>query len=361
MKCPKHNQKLQFYCEKEDQLKCPECIENCLDQNRLVFSLNKKYNEIFQKMQIILNEIQTKEKENQKTLQKSQQNKNKFKQKIQEISQQIERESDLLKQQIEKSKNKHLQLLKTIQIIIENQFNKIIQNNKKTQNKINQKKTKIKKIRKLKTKNQNIELINESKEIINNKKKKNKKEKEKLNLYQEIFDPEMNRKNTIQLKNQNQTAWNASEKFRGIILGQNEYSTGKHKIKIKIDQFPNINTEKNEILLGVINTKNRVNLIKNRDYEGTYSFDTYWDKNLLQSFKIKNENGKLYPEKYPKNIKLKENDILEILLDMDQKTIAFKINENNLGIAWKNLPKSVHLIAYLSYMKANKKNQITLI
>ncbi|KAJ3429265.1 hypothetical protein M0812_24609 [Anaeramoeba flamelloides] len=144
-KCPKHNQKFNFYCEEEDQLICRSCIENCLDQNHLILSLNSKSNQIFQKMKTILKEIQTKEKENQETLQKSQRNKNKFKIKIQQISQQIERESDLLKQQIEKSKNQHLKLLKTIQIIIEYKFNKIIQNNEKTIQKITKIKPKCKK------------------------------------------------------------------------------------------------------------------------------------------------------------------------------------------------------------------------
>ncbi|KAJ6236966.1 tripartite motif-containing protein [Anaeramoeba flamelloides] len=151
-KCPKHNQKFKFYCEEEDQLICPDCTDNCLDQKHLILSLNTKCNEIYQKMERILKEIQTKEKVNQETLQKSQQNKIKLKQKIQQISQQIERESDLLKQQIEKSKNKHLIVLKTIEIIIENQFNKIIQKNEKNQKKINQNKTKMQKISKLKPK-----------------------------------------------------------------------------------------------------------------------------------------------------------------------------------------------------------------
>ncbi|KAJ6229055.1 tripartite motif-containing protein [Anaeramoeba flamelloides] len=144
-RCPKHKRKFKFYCEEEDQLICRKSIENCLDQNHLILSLNSKPNQIIQKMEIILKEIQTKEKENQLTIQKSQQNKNKLKQKIQQISQQIETESDLLKQQIEKSKNQQLKLLKTIQIIIENQFNKIIQNNEKSIQKINQDKTKMQK------------------------------------------------------------------------------------------------------------------------------------------------------------------------------------------------------------------------
>ncbi|KAJ6235778.1 spry domain containing socs box protein [Anaeramoeba flamelloides] len=171
----------------------------------------------------------------------------------------------------------------------------------------------------------------------------------------------MNYQNAIKLKNQNQTAWNPSKQISGRILGKTQYSTGKHKIKIKIDQFPNNSTKSNGIILGVINTEDRENFIKNGDFEGTYYFDTYWNQNLLQSLKVKKEKGKKYSEKYPKNIKLKENDILEILLDMDQKTISFKINKNNLGIALKNLPKSVHFFAYLAGTKGNKKNQITLI
>ncbi|KAJ6229042.1 tripartite motif-containing protein [Anaeramoeba flamelloides] len=362
-RCPKHNRKFNFYCEEEDQLICSTCTENCLDQNHFLLSLNSKSNQIIQKIQIIMKEIQTKEKVNQETLQKSQQNKNKFKQKIQQISQQIERESDLLKQQIEKTKNQQLKLLKTIEIIIEQKFNQIIQNKEKTIQKINQKKTKMQKISKLKTKNQNIELINESKEMINKfkKRKEKEKEKQKFKLSKEIFDPKMNHKNAIKLKNQNQTAWNPSNQFNGRILGQTQYSTGKHKIKIKIDQFPINQTEDNLIRLGVINTENRENFIKNKDFEGSYCFETYWFWNLLQSSKRKKENGKLYEEKYPKNIKLKKNDILEILLDMDQKKIEFKVNENNLGIAWKNLPKSVYFFAYLGYMKINENNQITLI
>ncbi|KAJ3429266.1 spry domain containing socs box protein [Anaeramoeba flamelloides] len=171
----------------------------------------------------------------------------------------------------------------------------------------------------------------------------------------------MSYKNVIKLKNQNQTAWNASKTIEVIILGQTKYSTGKHKIKIKIDQFPINQSELNIINFGIINAENRENFIKDRKFEGSYFFRTYWNGNLLESSKLKREKGKLYSEKYPKNIKLKENDIFEILLDMDQKTIAFKINENNLGIAWENLPKIVYFFAELELMKINENNQITLI
>ncbi|KAJ6229043.1 zinc finger protein constans-like 4 [Anaeramoeba flamelloides] len=207
-------------CSKEDsEFYCSQCTvhycQKCEAQVHSTFMKKKHEKFISQDIFIEKQEIQTKEKVNQETLQKSQQNKNKFKQKIQQISQQIQRESDLLKQQIEKTKNQQLKLLKTIEIIIENQFNKIIQNNEKSIQIINQNKTKMQKISKLKTKNQNIELINESKEIINKfkKRKEKEKEKQKFKLSKEIFDPKWNYKNAIKLKNQNQTAWNPTEEI----------------------------------------------------------------------------------------------------------------------------------------------------
>ncbi|KAJ6239542.1 insulin-like growth factor binding protein [Anaeramoeba flamelloides] len=169
----------------------------------------------------------------------------------------------------------------------------------------------------------------------------------------------MNYKNVLKLKNQNKTTWNSSKEFRGIILGQNKYMSGKHKIKIKIDQFPISISEENAIILGVVNTQNRKNLIKNRDYEGTYYFETFGNYNLLKSLKKKEENGKEYEKRCPNIFNLKQNDIFEILLDMDQKTIEFQINQNNLG-GWGNLPKSVHFFAYLAYMGGYRNNQITL-
>ncbi|KAJ3451048.1 zinc finger protein constans-like [Anaeramoeba flamelloides] len=178
------------------------------------------------------------------------------------------------------------------------------------------------------------------------------------------FDPEMNHKNRIKLKNENKTAWNPNSKYYrwGKICGKKIYSSGKHEIKIKIDQFPNPKNQWNQINLGIIKTENRENFIKNHwNREGTYFFQTYWNFEIkkLESRKRKKENGKWTQKNYPKKINLKEDDIFTILLDMDQKKISFKINEKNLE-GWENLPEKVNFFALLRGQKG-ENNQITII
>ncbi|KAJ6247040.1 spry domain containing socs box protein [Anaeramoeba flamelloides] len=168
------------------------------------------------------------------------------------------------------------------------------------------------------------------------------KEGERKGEEKEEFDPVMNFGNLIKLKNKNKTAWNPSNDYwNGIICGKKIYSSGKHEIKIKIDQFPNPKNQLNEISLGVIKTENRENLINYRNREGTYFFQTNWNCNdqKLKSRKSKKENG-IYAEKiFPKK-NLNKNDIFTISLDMDQKKISFKINEKKLG-GWENLKSKI--------------------
>ncbi|KAJ6243356.1 spry domain containing socs box protein [Anaeramoeba flamelloides] len=117
----------------------------------------------------------------------------------------------------------------------------------------------------------------------------------------------------------------------------------------------------NWIVLGVIKTENRENLIENGDYEKTYFFGSNWDgRRKNESGKRKNENGKRIEENYPEKIYLKKNDIFEIFLDMDQKKISFKINEKKLG-GWENLPEKVNFFALLENQEGEEKNQITII
>ncbi|KAJ6242342.1 hypothetical protein M0813_22476 [Anaeramoeba flamelloides] len=379
---------------------------------------------MYEKIKIILNKIQNEEKQNEKTIQKSLENQNKFKEKIKNICKKIENDSNLLIQKIQDSKINHLNLFKKIEIIINNKIQTILEDTEKKQKKISKKKIKIKTIKKLKKDKNHIKLIQGGKEIIKSerksekegrkgkgiekekekaekelaekkkekekerkseseilskdeeteeysewdfeeekkRKKKKKKEKEKekeIRRAKEEFDPEMNVGNRIILKNKNITAWNPSV-FDGKICGKKIYSSGKHEIKIKIDQFPNPKNEWNQINLGVIKTENRKNFIKYYIWEGTYFFRTNWDQKKLKSRKRKIENGKWTEKIYPKKIILKKNDIFTIFLDMDQKKISFKINEKNLE-GWENLPEKVNFFAYLSDQKVEEKNQITII
>ncbi|KAJ3437252.1 spry domain containing socs box protein [Anaeramoeba flamelloides] len=243
----------------------------------------------------------------------------------------------------------------------------------------------------MKKKERIIKLIQGSKKIIEEKDekmkkmKKNKEEKERglkkkefevefelfleeLEELEEEFNPKMNHKNIIQLKNDNKTAWNPSEKggYRGYICGKKMYSRGKHEIKIKIDQFPYPKNEPNEIRFGVVRTKNREKFIKNFEWEGTYYFETEWKEIRigilkLESQKCKIENGKCIKKNYSEEIYLKKNDIFTIFLDMDNKIIIFKINEIYLE-GWEKLPESVNFFVDLGYQRIREeKNQITLI
>ncbi|KAJ6251215.1 b-box domain protein [Anaeramoeba flamelloides] len=373
----------------ENKLICSECYENCKINDHEILGLTDFSNEIYEKIKMIVNKIQNEENQNKETIQKSLENQNKLKEKIKNICKKIENDSDLLIQKIQDSKINYLNLFKKIEIIIDTKIETILKDTEKKQKKILKKKKKINTIKKLKKDKNHIKLIQGGKKIIKSERKsekkkgkkgkngkgikeldekekekeepdeKERKKKETKSEKKEEFDPEMNCKNQIKLKNENKTAWNPS--YGGIICGKKIYSSGKHEIKIKIDQFPNSKNEWNVIYLGVIKTENRENLIKNGNLEETYYFETNWNCRLkkLESQKCKYENG-IYAEKnYLEKIILKKNDIFTIFLDMDQKKISFKINEKNLE-GWENLPQKVNFFAGL-WSQGGEKNQITII
>ncbi|KAJ6255253.1 tripartite motif-containing protein [Anaeramoeba flamelloides] len=410
-------EKLSLYCIDENKLICSECYSNCKINNHEILGLQDSSNEIYEKIKIILNKIQNEENQNKETIQKSLENQNKLKEKIKNICKKIENDSDLLIQKIQDSKINHLNLFKKIEIIIDNKIETILKDTEKKQKKILKKKKKINTIQKLKKDKNHIKLIQGGKEIIkwerkkvkNGKKEKEKKrrkgikkidekekekerkseekeldekekekerkgetetetetekekEKERKSEKKEEFDPLTNRGNLIKLKNENKTAWNPNGNYGGMICGKKIYSSGKHEIKIKIDQSPNPKNEENHISLGVIKTENMENFIKYYNWKGTYFFQTNWDRyhQKLESKKFKNENAKWTEKKYPEEINLKQNDIFTIFLDMDQKKISFKINEKNLE-GWENLPQKVNFFAGLWGQKGEEKNQITII
>ncbi|KAJ3445213.1 tripartite motif-containing protein [Anaeramoeba flamelloides] len=391
-RCRKHNKKLSLYCIDENKLICSECYSTCKLNNHEILGLNDFSNEIYEKVKFILNKIQNEENQNKETIQKSLENQHKLKEKINNICKKIENDSDLLIQKIQDSKINHLNLFKKIEIIINNKIETILKDTEKKQKRINETKIKINTIKKFKKDKNHIKLIQGGKEIIKKErksekrgkkgkeKKKGKKrikgikgelykkemveeEKERKSEKKEEFDPEMNHRNKIKLKNENKTAWNPSNNsYRGIICGKKIYSSGKHEIIIKIDQFTNSKNDYNGIILGVIKTENIENLIKNVDWEGIYYFQSFWSfgKTRTLSLKSKNENRKRTEKIYPKKIILKKNDIFAIFLDMDQKKISFKINEKNLG-GWENLPEKVNFFASLDGQEGEEKNEITII
>ncbi|KAJ6237803.1 e3 ubiquitin-protein ligase trim56 [Anaeramoeba flamelloides] len=392
--CDKHNKELCLYCKDENELICGDCSDTCRKNKHSILGLDEYSNEISQKIKIILNKIQKAEIQSNETIEKSLELKNKFKIEIKELSNLIEKQSDLMIQKIQKSKINHLNLLLKIGIISDTKFDNIIDKNEAKQEEIKETKKQIKILTKLKKDKKTIKLIRESNEIIEKdkeqrkierKKEQQKKreiqrekekteeirrlnqreiqrlEEEKREKYEEEFDPKMNLGNRIELKNENKTAWNPLSFYGvGIICGKKIYSRGKHEIKIKIDQFPNPEDEENFIVLGVIKTERMEESIENGNFEKIYYFRTFWDGRENASRKGKIENGIWIQEKYPKGTFLKKNDIITILLDMDQKKISFKLNKKELR-GWENIPEKVNFFSFLMNQERKEKNQITII
>ncbi|KAJ3435665.1 tripartite motif-containing protein [Anaeramoeba flamelloides] len=362
--CEKHKKELCLYCKDDNGLICAACYETCRKNNHSILGLNEYSNKISEKIKRMFHKIQKDEKNNKEKIRISLENQKKIRQEIKEFANFIENKSDLLIQKIQNSKINYLNLLKNVEIISNTNFIKILKEKEEKQIKINQKKKKIKYLKKLDKDEKTFKLILESNEIIQKEiieieereKKKRKKEKEK-----DKFDPKMNRRNVTQLKNENKTAINSSKFKLGRICGEKIYSSGKHKIKIKIGHFPNQKNKENSIFLGVIKTENTKNFIKRDEIEEIYYFGTEWDRySNIKSAKSKKENGKWTKKKYPEEINFKKNDILTISLDMDQKKIYFEINEKNLG-GWENIPEKVNFFAELKHQKGEEKNQITII
>ncbi|KAJ3437847.1 hypothetical protein M0812_17018 [Anaeramoeba flamelloides] len=320
---------------------------------------------------------------------------NTLRQEIKNITNEIKNGSDLLIQKIHNSKINYLNILKTIEIILDKKFEILLKDKKEKHIKIMQNKKEIKNLKQLKKDKNHIELIRESKKIIvsekkegdedreddkkkkrkkreknkkkliereNEKEKKKEKEKEKEKAGYAKFDLKM-KQNRIKLNNDQNTARNLSSRYSGKVCGKKIYSSGKHEIRIKIDRFPKNENSPNCIQLGVIKTENREQLIKNGDYEGTYFFQAWWghNKKKLESQKYKYENGKSLKEKYPEKIRLNNRYIFTISLDMDKKKLYFKINEKSLGLVWENLPGKVNFFADLWYQNGLENNQITLL
>ncbi|KAJ6255381.1 hypothetical protein M0813_11464 [Anaeramoeba flamelloides] len=178
----------------------------------------------------------------------------------------------------------------------------------------------------MKVEKNHIELIQGGKKIIKSERKSEKKkgkkekksrkgikgelgikekEKERKSKKKEEFDPEMNHENKIKLKNENKTAWNPNREDFGL-CGKKIYSSGKHEIKIKIDQFPNPKNEWNYIDLGIIKTENRENFIKGgKNSDGIYFFQTLESKKT-QKPKMQSRKRKMDQKNLPRKNKFKK-------------------------------------------------------
>ncbi|KAJ3451651.1 e3 ubiquitin-protein ligase trim39 [Anaeramoeba flamelloides] len=219
-------------------------------------------------------------------------------------------------------------------------------------------------------KKQNLEIIYEYRELkkrlsLNNFKKQFEElqiitKNPKYPISKEIFD-EKNKDHSILLLNNNRTAINVSRNYIGLVCGKQIYSKGIHEIKIKIDNFNFSRNQDNWICLGVVNSKNRRNFIKNHEWIGTYYLVTEWNpfnvERSIYSWKRKFDPNKI-SQQYANSFT--RGDEIKILLNMTKREISFSINNRDFGVAWENLPKSVNFFVYLEHQRRNDRNQISL-
>ncbi|KAJ6247756.1 e3 ubiquitin-protein ligase trim7 [Anaeramoeba flamelloides] len=402
IKCKKHNKEFKFFCSNEQSLMCAECGKKCKNEKHELLAISKITKKFLQEVIQISKGIQIEKTKNKKTI-------NDLAQINEQLQEETEKELKLIKVKMDEFFSRCKRTLESSKKLIDTKLNNYRNIISKRQQNNQIKENIIKKIFRLhsekewekeqekmqeqeqgqgkekeKEKEMEMEMEQEKekenerekereiileflklKKIIGKERKilkKNENNKQSIkNITHDEFDSNI-KQNWILLNNNNKTFTNISNnKNYGIMCGKKIYSEGIHQIMIKIDQFPNSKKEWNVIRLGIINSTNKENIIKNANYNQTYCFRAFWNKKKLTSSKVKMENGNWQYEDYPNNIKLKQNDLLTLTIDMIKKNISFKINEIQLETAWDFLPEKVVFIAFLYPLTGDIKNKITLI
>ncbi|KAJ6231137.1 spry domain containing socs box protein [Anaeramoeba flamelloides] len=162
---------------------------------------------------------------------------------------------------------------------------------------------------------------------------------EKTEISENSFN--MSRKDPfIALSNKMKTVTGTKTAWAGV-RGNRVYHSGIHKIKFSIDA---LNGSYTATMIGVVSDK--VSSGVNYKNPKGYMFYATYNGN-----KYNNGSNSAYGEKCV------VGDNVEILLDMDKKTISFIKNGKDLGIAYSNLPESVVLAVDIY----ESGNQITLL
>ncbi|KAJ3450522.1 spry domain containing socs box protein [Anaeramoeba flamelloides] len=146
-------------------------------------------------------------------------------------------------------------------------------------------------------------------------------------------------------RNQNRIVETAHGKV-GFVCGTFSFWKGIKQIKIKILEFAQV--EKNSLELGIV-AHSKSGLIAKGELSDTYCFRTLVKKKKCISDIIKRttqREGRQYGKP------LKKGDVLHIVIDMNKLHLYFAINNQNLGLAFENIPKKVCFFARLQKQKA---------
>ncbi|KAJ6226453.1 tripartite motif-containing protein [Anaeramoeba flamelloides] len=392
--CQEHNKKLKLFCEDESKLICMECYDNCQQKKHSIISLKSGAKKLINDIQLIINEVIKSKKTNKQNIESMMEKKEKLQKLIKKNSEKIINDTEKLKLRIEEGKKQHLQLLKTINQDIEQKFSEMIKKETKEMKRKNKNLNDYKIIKELKKKNKKIQLINKSMDLLNDTKNMDLNNKKDSKLVKGEVNPKRKQNNSestdgfedateyrnsdlekpnnqiqisrkfnlemklrMKLTNKKNTVINTFSEW-GVIYSKKKYTSGKHKIVIRIDNFPNSPMENNSIYLGVFDTSKRRDLINGAEWAGSFYYRTFWcywnKKKLSMNRKFVT---KLETEKIDKH--LQNGDTFTIKLNMNSKKIFFKINNFDLGLAFDNLPDSVNFFVYLSSQEGKEKNQIT--
>ncbi|KAJ3426036.1 spry domain containing socs box protein [Anaeramoeba flamelloides] len=145
---------------------------------------------------------------------------------------------------------------------------------------------------------------------------------------------------TLELTNGNKTIKNLEKDIFKSIKGNTVLKQGKHIFKIQIDSIHSNGF--NSSMIGVVTPETTGVGYMNENGWSFYCFNgTKWNAGKNQEYGTKG----------------KQNDIVTMTVDMDKHTLSYKLNENDFGIAFENLPNELKLCLDLFYTN----EQLTLI
>ncbi|KAJ6249784.1 e3 ubiquitin-protein ligase trim [Anaeramoeba flamelloides] len=358
-KCKYHSKNPNLFCRQEKRLVCSKCKGICNKQNHEVLQIKEIYRQLYSVIKKDLEEMKKEQISNQLVLEKVQHKKSKINSKIEQLCNEITKDTIQIQKGISDYRNHSITCLKSIKEITNLMFNKLassVKKQKETQQKETNQLSKIYYLYNEKNDRLAEKLLIQEFYLFQNRKKYNSGR----TYNNETFDSNYKSRSII-LQNENKTIFHDkqdSSKF-GKICGQNNYTKGKSVIEVRVDEFRNASDQINSIRLGVIDTtkKPKINT-KKWNFEGLFYLKLKWDKKKTSVEQTRFQNKKKIFKDFAYDLKV--GCIITIHLDMKKKNFFFQINQENIGFTFENLPEQVTFFAGLTGQEESL-NKITLI
>ncbi|KAJ6234961.1 spry domain containing socs box protein [Anaeramoeba flamelloides] len=369
---------------------CSECLDDyCSKHNPETIGLKKAVKQLLQKVALINEKIESLQTLNLKEIDSKKKKQDNLRVHFEKTQKLIIKQTELMQKKIQQIRTSHLEKIQQMQNLCNQNFQKNSERLEQEKKQIDKEKKLIEQIYESKDKDKpqfiikdslllceefsNLEKSMKKKKKMEKKVKKNKKAKThdvktpNTNTGQkkiDVFDPKY-KNEFIKLVKKNNVAISTGKSWKdsGKICGKYLYEKRKFDIHFEIENYPTAKQEQNRIWIGVVDYRNR-NLFLSSErgrMAGTYYYQCIWnnfkmDNNKLSSLKYGQINDERVQEDYGKP--LKTGDRFTIHLDMIAKTIAFSVNDQNFGIAFKNLPEKVYVFAELRSQKQKHDKNI---